>query len=248
MGLFGKKDKKPKRTLKEEYRLWKLHGKKIVDQKIEEDGVTGTIVKFFIAPIITIIGIFIIFLILDEDTFITVGKYMVVYYFPPLGKEWAIPLAIAEGAHPLEIALPIAFLDIITGVFLLWNYDFAKLIPWLGRWMESAEKKNKNKLDAHPWWENIAFVGIALFVVFPFQGSGGVGASILGRVIGMEKHKVVLAIATGAIPGCIFLAYVGEAVIQILQDEILWGLILLIIIAVVLAIYNVYIRLPKKDK
>lgn len=245
MRWFNSKPKK-KVPIKKRYELWKLRAKRIVHQKVEEDGVRGAIIKFLIAPIITIIAIFIIFLILDYNTFITVGKYMVVYYFPPLGKEWAIPLAIAEGAHPLEIALPIAFLDIITGVFLLWNYDFAKLIPWMGKWMEKAEEKNKNKLEAHPWWENVAFIGVALFVVFPFQGSGGVGASILGRVIGMEKHKVVVAIATGAIPGCIFLAYVGEAVIRVLQDEILWGLILLIIIAVILAIYNIYIRLPKK--
>lgn len=246
MGLINNQEKRSKTSLKENYQQWKHRAKRIVHKKVEDDGVKGVIVKFVIAPIVTIIGILIIYLILDYNTFIIVGKYMVVYYFPPFGKEWAIPLAIAEGAHPLEIALPIAFLDIITAVFLLWNYDFAKLIPWMGKWMEKVEKKNKNKIDAHPWWEKVAFVGVALFVVFPFQGSGGVGASILGRVIGMEKHKVVLAICVGAIPGCIFLAYVGEAVIRVFRDEILWGLILLIIIAVILAIYNIYIRLPKK--
>lgn len=235
----------PKKT---RFQLWKLRARKIINKRLEEDDKNWIVIKFFIAPIITIIGIFVIFLILDYDTFLIVGRWMVIYYFPPLGKEWAIPGAITEGAHPLEIALAIAFLDIITAVFLLWNYDFAKLIPWLGDWMERSEKKGKKKFDEHPWWENVAFVGVALFVVFPFQGSGGVGASILGRAIGMEKHKVVLAICVGAIPGCIFLAYVGEAIIGIFRDQILWGLIALIIIAVLLAIYNIRIRQKPKQK
>ena len=63
MGLFGKQKKKPKTTLKNDYQLWKLRARRIVQQKVKEDGATGAVVKFFIAPIITIIAIFVIYLI-----------------------------------------------------------------------------------------------------------------------------------------------------------------------------------------
>jgi uncharacterized membrane protein len=108
--------------------------------------------------------------------------------------------------------------------------------------MDKIEKKNMNKLNQHPWWERFLFIGVVLFVIFPFQGSGGVGGSIIGRVVGLDKYKVLAAITIGAISGCILIAYLTDAITRYFENIWYQLLILLIVVAVLLGIYNIRIR------
>ena len=240
------KTKVPKKT---SYKLWKLRARKIINKRLEEDGKSWIVVKFFIAPIITIIGLLVLYFIFDYNTFFTIGSAMFIYFVPPAGKETVIPAAIVNyDIDPLTIALAIAFIDFVTALFLLWNYDFVKLIPYLGKWMEKTENKGKGNLEEHPWWEKFVFIGVVLFVVFPFQGSGGVGGTILGRVVGLDKHKVLAAITIGAFSGCLLIAYFTDAITGLFKNKWYQVLILLVVAAILLGGYNIYIRLKRKRK
>jgi uncharacterized membrane protein len=231
-------------SLKKRYQLWKLRARKIWKKRREEDTTWWIFIKFIIAPIITVIGILVLYLLFDFDTFLTIGSAMFIYFVPPAGKETVIPTAVLEyNIDPVTIALSIAFIDFVTALFLVWNYDFVKLIPYLGKWMDKIEKKNKNKLNDHPWWEKFVFIGVVLFVIFPFQGSGGVGGSILGRVVGLGKYKVLSAITIGAVFGCLLIAYLTDAITQYFENKWYQLLILLIVAAVLLGVYNLYIRM-----
>jgi len=217
----------------------------MIDERLKYESKKRFILKFFFAPFLCVLASFLLYLFLDFNTFKKVGIAMIVYFLPPAGKESVIPGGIAVGLHPLLIAFSIIFVDIVTALFLLWNYDFAKLIPFVGPWMEKMEKKGGKKFHENSWLEGLAFLGLILFVMFPFQGSGGVGTSIIGRVIGMNKYKVVLAISIGAVIGCLLIAYFGYVFIGFFKNNLYQGLLLLITVAIILAFYNVFKYLKK---
>ena len=227
------------------YQRWKRRAHRMIDERLKNESKKEILLKFFIAPIIILFVSLLLFIFLDLGTFTKVGGLMIAYFFPPAGKETIIPTGIGLGINQLLIALAIAFVDIVTAIFLLWNYDFAKLVPFVGPWMEKIEKKGGKQLKENSWLEKLAFFGLVLFVIFPFQGSGGVGTSILGRVIGMDKFKVVYAITIGAVTGCLMIAYISDYFISYFKNDIYMGLILLIIIATILGVYNVFKHLKK---
>ena len=88
------------------------------------------------------------------------------------------------------------------------------------------------------------FVGIILFVMVPFQGSGGLVGSILGRLIGMKPWSIFLAISTGAIIGCLLIAYFADAILSVFVKNFLQVVLLFIIIFVILIMLYFY----KKNK
>ena len=200
------------------------------------------IVKFFL-PII-----------LGFSTFILVGFLMVpglrikywplitAYFFPPLGKESVIPTGIALGFHPLVIALTIAFVDIIIALFLLWNYNLAKKIPIVGKFMVKVENIGKSSSDKYGWIKPLRFIGIILFVIVPFQGSGGLVGSIVGRLIGMKPINTFYAITIGAISGTILIAYFADAIFSVFIQNILFGLLIIIILLVIAFMIYIYKR------
>ena len=147
------------------------------------------------------------YMTLDADTFAKLVVAMSAYFIPPAGKESVIPLAVAAGVHPALAAASIAFIDIVTALFLVWNFDHLKRIPVLGETIADMEGRGGTFLDEHSWVRRFAFTGIVLFVMIPFQGTGAVMSSILGRMIGMDPYKVFIAIAIGALVGCFGIAY-----------------------------------------
>jgi len=196
---------------------------------------------FAIAGII----ILILYLTLDWESFKNLGSIMLAYFFPPMGKESLIPAGIlALHLNPALVALSIAFIDIISGLFLMWNFDLAKKIPVIGRWITNFEKTGDHILKKKPWIKRLAFFGLVLFVIFPFQGSGGVGATVLGRIMGFKPLKVWSAVIIGAVSGCLIMAYVtyymGTALLDVYSIDFvkLFGIIIILVVIVVL--YRAY--------
>lgn len=198
------------------------------------------LVKFFMPFIFSTIGILILFLALPWDTFQKLGTWMILYFFPPLGKESVIPAAIAQGIHPLLIAGAIAFIDIMVGLFLVWNFDLARKIPLIGNFIRRIEAKGNDILAKKPWVEKLAFTGIILFVMFPFQGSGAVGATIVGRMLGMNPRKVWYAVIIGAIVGCLIIAYTSAFAMTFLMGiGVAWALLTVVLVVIFLILaYN----------
>lgn len=169
--------------------------------------------------------------------FKTLGSLMFIYLFPPLGKESIIPMGIVSGFHPLVIAVAIAFVDILIGLFLIWNFDYIYFIPLLGPWVKKVEAKGYKILARRYWVRQLAFWGLVLWVIIPFQGTGAVTASIIGRLIGMNKYLTWTAIIVGALAGCILIAYLVTGVLTVYRQNlfIALGLISLIILISVFA-------------
>jgi uncharacterized membrane protein len=201
-----------------------------------------SLLKFFF-PIILGFAVYIIVgFSMTESMRIKYFPLITAYFFPPFGKESVIPSGIIAGFHPIVIALSIAFVDIIIALFLLWNYDYAKKIPLVGKFMEKVESLGKTSSNKYGWIKPLRFIGIILFVIVPFQGSGGLVGSIVGRLVGMKPINTFLAICIGAISGTILIAYFADAILSVFIKNILYGLLLVIIILVIAFMIFIYRR------
>lgn len=220
------------------------------------DTLWGRIILFFLPFLIAGSYIYLLYIIMyDKSVFWIVGTGMFGYFFPPAGKESVIPLTIGALRSQFNLSTlatitlvsgSIAFVDIVTSYFLLYNFYIAKAIPYLGGWIEKFENFGAKKMKEKEWISKIAFVGVALFVFFPFQGSGGVGASILGKVIGMDKYKAWLSIILGAFVGCFMIGiisfYLSGAVLSIFKSSVFQGLGVLVVIIAMFIFFYYYLE------
>jgi hypothetical protein len=134
-------------------------------------------------------------------TMVFLATLMVIYELPPAGKETVIPAGILLGLPWWAVAGSIALVDIEVGLFMVWNFDLAGRIPVLGPWISRFIAGGGEFLAGRPWLSRLYFFGIALMVMVPFFGSGGVRGSIAGRLLGMSRRGVMGAITTGALAG-----------------------------------------------
>ena len=202
--------------------------------------------KFFVPFIIGFGFIGTIGLIIEENLRIKYWPLVTGYFFPPLGKETIIPSGVLVGIDPILMALSIAFVDIIVALFLIWNYNLAKKIPLIGKFMIKVEEKGKNVEEKYGWIKPLRFIGIMLFVMIPFQGSGGMVGSIVGRLVGMKPWNTFFAISLGAVIGCLLIAMFSQAFLIFAEINTTLTLILVGIIAIVIIAYVVIKRIRKK--
>ena len=202
--------------------------------------------KFFVPFIIGFGVIGTIGLIIEENLRIKYWPLVTGYFFPPLGKETIIPSGVLVGIDPILMALSIAFVDIIVALFLIWNYNLAKKIPLIGKFMIKVEEKGKNVEEKYGWIKPLRFIGIMLFVMIPFQGSGGMVGSIVGRLVVMKPWNTFFAISIGAVIGCLLIAMFSQAFLIFAEINTTLALILVGIIATVIIAYVVIKRIRKK--
>ncbi len=215
-------------------------------QKEKKSSKIINVAKFFI-PIILGLSVYaFIGMIIEENMRLKYWSLISAYFLPPLGKESVIPAGLAFGFDPLALALSIAFVDIVVALFLLWNYDLAKKIPLIGKFIEKVENIGKNSSNKYGWIKPLRFIGIILFVMVPFQGSGGVVGTIVGRLIGMKPFNTFLAISIGAVLGCILVAYFADVILSVFVTNFLLGLLILIILVVIGIMIYIYMKNHKK--
>ena len=217
------------------------------------------LVKLFLPFVIAGLGFFILYLFLDKVSSGKLFILMFAYFFPPLGKESVIPIGVGGGEltvpiinqhivvpaiNPFVMALAIAFVDIVVALFLLWNYDLAKKIPLIGKFIIKVENIGKRSSDKYGWIKPLRFIGIILFVMVPFQGSGGLVSSIVGRLFGMKPLNTFFAISIGAVTGCLLIAYFTELMRSVFVKNFLTGFFIVIILFIIVIMVFIY----KKSK
>ena len=206
-----------------------------------------SLAKIFIPPAIGILTLLLIGFSLDPDTRMKYWYLCIAYFFPPLGKESVIPIGIAGGdlfvpimnikAHispidPNIMAFSIALIDSVVSLFVVWNYDLVKKIPILGRFVKKVEELGRKGSKEYAWVRPLKFTGIVLFVMVPFQGSGGLVGSILGRLIGMRASTTWLAVTIGALAGCFIIAYFAKIAFSNIIIALSFVLIMVVIVVI----------------
>ncbi|KUG14434.1 hypothetical protein ASZ90_015924 [hydrocarbon metagenome] len=186
--------------------------------------------------------------LLPYDVWLILGGLLIAYILPPAGKESVIPIGIAVGVPWWIMALSIALMDVLSGIFVALNFDIALKIPGVGRWIQKFVAGGEEFFRKRPWLERFYFLGVVLFVMFPLQGSGGIGGTIVGRMMGLSPGKVLGAIAIGSLIGCTVIALGAEVIREIfLADPVLGSAVAAIVVTSLLALYGLYrMRLKKR--
>jgi len=167
----------------------------------------------FLFPIlVAALYILLLYILFPSSIFYRVGGILVLYLIPPAGKESMVPAAVyllkdVYGMDSIFIASAlISLVDILVAWWVSWNWELVKKIPLIGTYISRIEKIGKKKWREHRIMRKFVYLGLAAFVAIPFQGSGGLTATVIGRILGLEKYKVLFSIAMGAIVGCMFIA------------------------------------------
>ena len=164
-------------------------------------------------------------------TMLVLAGLMLAYELPPAGKETIIPLGILLGYPWWAVAGSIVVVDLVMGLFMVWNFDLAERIPIVGPWITRFIHGGHDFLADRPWLSPLYFFGVVFLVMVPFLGSGGVRGAIIGRLLGMNRLMVIGAIATGSLIGSFGIAlatlFLQKAFLQSLYlgAAILLGLI-----------------------
>jgi uncharacterized membrane protein len=215
-------------------------------------------ILFILIPVIIALGfILILFLILEIGVFNIIMAVMVGYTVSPFGPEIVIPAGIfaleAIGLYSLTylVIIAVVFVDFILGFFVFLNFEIVEAIPLFGKWVKKSKEVFSKKLKKGK--EKVALSALALYVALPFQGSGGFVGSIMGRVVGLNRYKVLFAVIIGSILGAVpigLAAHYGfAAVLATLEaGEVFYQVvgILIIIIFIIVVVY--FIRRERKAK
>lgn len=183
------------------------------------------------------------FIFLDKHLFFVLGGFMLAYFFPPAGKESVIPIAISQGIPYYLIALSLTFIDSMVSLFLIWNYDYAKKIPFFGHLLRLVERRGRKVISQSRILSKFAFTALVLFVMIPFQGTGGAGATVIGRLIGMNPYKVLAAVVTGALLGTFLIGFLSSNILKYVKLGA-FGVVVVILAAI--AAYNAYTYVKEK--
>lgn len=161
--------------------------------------------------------------------------FIVAYVVPPAGKESIIPAAIGAGFPALAVVFYIAAMDAIVGLWIVWNWDLAKEVPGL-RWVvQKAQESGEEFLEEREWMEDFAFVSLFVFVMIPFQGSGAIAGSFVGRAISVPADRVWYAIAGGAFVGSLTIGVLGQSIIYAFHQALGTGIAMVVGFVVVAA-------------
>jgi uncharacterized membrane protein len=160
----------------------------------------------------------------------------IAYILPPAGKETVIPSGVALGFQPWEMVYLLVMLDLAGALFIILNFGFAKRLPVLGNYIRWMERRRARTLKKHTNLKVGVWVGLVLFHMVPFDGSGGITAGIIGRAIGMRTTPLIAAVTTGSVMSGLVVAYAAWYVKRLLLLSWAFGImmILLVLLAVLL--------------
>lgn len=189
-----------------------------------EGTLPSIVFSLVLAPLLAFLYFFLCVLILPLDKALILGGLMILYYIPPSGKESLIPVGIALGIPWWLMATSLALLDVLTSLFMILNIRLALRIPVLGPWISGFLSAGDEFMGKRPWIARWSVLGVAFFVFLPFQGTGGVGATLVGMLVGLTPLQILLAVAIGASAECLLFAFGSDIIWRLILENISLGI------------------------
>ncbi|MBI5363685.1 MAG: small multi-drug export protein [Planctomycetes bacterium] len=158
--------------------------------------------------------------------FLTVpGKYVVFWGLAPSSPlgPWGLSVLglVADTLLALLLASLLAPLGRLRGV---------------GPWLKRAHERAAEVLRDYPGLRRTAFWGVTLFVFLPLPGTGAIGGTFAGQLMGLSRTATVLAIALGSTFTLVLFAslatFLGARAQELLQNP--W---VAVVAALVLALF-----------
>ena len=218
---------------------------------------------YFVLPIlISALYLIILFGLLDDSLWPVIGLLILSYFISPFGKEVLIPAAMigllalasppSAGYAIILVATSVIFVDVMCSFFLVLNLPLITKIPLLGKFVLGFESIGRKRLAAHPDRRMWAQFGLAAYVALPFQGSGGIMATILGVLGGMRSRIVLISVIVGSTIGCFAIAYpayfVGEKMLDIFGSTVSYLIGTMVMLGIIIFLVARYLRSRRKAK
>ncbi|NIU01781.1 MAG: hypothetical protein GWN01_13000 [Nitrosopumilaceae archaeon] len=144
---------------------------------------------------------------------------MLAYIVPPFGKESVIPIGVSVGINPLLVVVSIAVLDFLSALFVYWNYELLKSNKRIGSILSRIEKKSQNTIK-NRWFGKAWWLGVGLFMIVPFQGSGAISTTVIGRILGVRR-KIFVIIIAGSLLSSAGIGYLSDIINEVFFRSIL---------------------------
>jgi uncharacterized membrane protein len=172
----------------------------------------------FVTPWLTVTLYFA--LVLDYLPAEEANKYGVsalAYLFPPFGKESIIPYMLSSedtltlpswlsglgsGVGP---ALPVGItwsmiivIDVISAAILAYSWWFAEFIIVRIRILNRAYRALQRKAETYRK-KRLLTISLLIFMMIPFQGTGGISTTIIARLLGVKAKKTIFIVFLGSL-------------------------------------------------
>lgn len=165
--------------------------------------------KVLIPPAVGALYIFILYALKFEQLSL-LASLLSAYIFPPFGKESIIPVGISLHIDPFLISFSIILIDFLAALFIYWNYELVKRIRYIGRAMDRVEAKSNQTIKKR-WFGKLWWVGLTLFMIVPFQGTGSVTTTVIGRILGVGRN-VLIVVLIGSTISSMLIAFVSSTI------------------------------------
>jgi uncharacterized membrane protein len=105
-----------------------------------------------------------------------------------------------------EVAALVVYIDIATACIVMGAIHILDRVPMVARRLDAAGRSSGRVLAHNPWMFRAAWAGLALFIAVPFNGTGALVGSVLGRLLGLSRLNIVSATAAGSVVSATALA------------------------------------------
>ncbi len=100
-----------------------------------------------------------------------------------------------------QLFLMVTYLDLIVATVLIFHAGFLFRLPWFGSRATALVDDGRFLIHAQPWIRRATFFGLVLFVAIPLAAMGSVGGTIFGRMLGVSRVRIFMAILLGSLLG-----------------------------------------------
>ena len=119
-----------------------------------------------------------------------------------------------ERLTTMDLVAVTAFFTCATAFFYAFNLDLLERLPKVGPWLRRTRTSMERTLEQKPWIRRFAVLGVGFFVLLPLPGSGTLGGSILGRIIGLSRLGNFVAVSVGGVLVCFAYGWFGESLLR----------------------------------
>lgn len=133
------------------------------------------------------------------------------------------------------LAALVVYIDIATALIIMGGIHVLDRVPSVARRIAAAGESSGKVLEHNPWMLRAAWLGLALFIAVPFNGTGALVGSVLGRVLGLSRISIVSATALGSATSATALALASgiwaERIDALAADPVLGPVVLVAAVA-----------------
>ena len=168
--------------------------------------------------------------------FFVLGRFIILIgqNEPSADAAWFVKYT--EHLSARNLFMMLTYLDTMVAVFVAFHMGIVFRLPWIGPRIRDIVSDGHFILRKQPWIRRTAFMGLVFFVIFPTSTTGSVGGSIFGRLLGMNRLRVVLAILIGSILGNGLMLVFSEQISKYVKNDS-WTLRITGVAAMIIALY-----------